>query len=123
MAYRQSNRQYGAEGKLMVRYRSCSVMGCEDKFSSRHRFPNPANNLDLFQKWVLACGNEELINMPPEQIFRTKRVCHIHFKECDIGSNMLLNRGIVPSLFLPTITDEPRSTLATDNVVLILFRS
>ncbi|KAJ8980336.1 hypothetical protein NQ317_008044 [Molorchus minor] len=25
-------------------------MGCEDKFSSRRRFPDPANNLNLFQK-------------------------------------------------------------------------
>ncbi|KAJ8973848.1 hypothetical protein NQ317_016403 [Molorchus minor] len=39
--------------KIMVRYRSCSVMRCEDKFSSRHRFSDAANNLNLFQKWVL----------------------------------------------------------------------
>ncbi|KAJ8976008.1 hypothetical protein NQ317_003823, partial [Molorchus minor] len=38
---------------VMVRYRSCSVMRCEDKFSSRHRFSDAANNLNLFQKWVL----------------------------------------------------------------------
>ncbi|KAJ8966767.1 hypothetical protein NQ317_016979 [Molorchus minor] len=30
--------------KIMVRYRSCSVMRCEDKFSSRHRFSDAANN-------------------------------------------------------------------------------
>ncbi|KAJ8975739.1 hypothetical protein NQ317_016513 [Molorchus minor] len=35
---------------IMVRYRSCSVMRCEDKFSSRHRFSDAANNLNLFSK-------------------------------------------------------------------------
>ncbi|KAJ8982480.1 hypothetical protein NQ317_019263 [Molorchus minor] len=51
---------------VMVRYRSCSVMRCEDKFSSRHRFSDAANNLNLFQKWVLM---KALINIPAEQIF------------------------------------------------------
>ncbi|KAJ8977948.1 hypothetical protein NQ317_008139 [Molorchus minor] len=51
---------------VMVRYRSCSVMRCEDKFSSRHRFSDAANNLNLFQKVGV---NEALINIPTEQIF------------------------------------------------------
>ncbi|KAJ8980474.1 hypothetical protein NQ317_013227 [Molorchus minor] len=51
---------------IMVRYRSCSVMRCEDKFSSRHRFSDAANNLNLFQKVGV---NEALINIPTEQIF------------------------------------------------------
>ncbi|KAJ8980568.1 hypothetical protein NQ317_018695 [Molorchus minor] len=51
---------------VMVRYRSCSVMRCEDKFSSRHRFSDAANNLEPFPKVGV---NEALINIPTEQIF------------------------------------------------------
>ncbi|KAL1489590.1 hypothetical protein ABEB36_013539 [Hypothenemus hampei] len=81
-------------------YRKCSVLGCEDKISSRHRFPDPKINFELFQKWIVSTGNPELLKSDVEHIYRTKKICHRHFSQKHILSNNLLLKSAFPTIFL-----------------------
>ncbi|XP_018574894.1 uncharacterized protein LOC108913758 [Anoplophora glabripennis] len=86
----------------MVRYRSCSIRGCEDECSSRHSFPNPKKYPLLFEQWLLACDDHDLNHISPETIYRTKKICHLHFQNSDIiSSALLLKKDAVPSVNLP----------------------
>lgn len=87
----------------MVKTRYCSVAGCRDRESTRHCFPNPNRNKELFQKWLEACGNEMLLKMTPEQLHRTRRVCHLHFRVEDRSTNMYLKKDAYPVLNLPSV--------------------
>ena len=81
----------------------CSVYNCYKDGESKHRFPNPAKNKELFNKWVLLCGNKRLISeMTPERIYDSCRVCSFHFLPEEIGLNRRLKKGVVPSLKLPS---------------------
>lgn len=87
----------------MVGKRNCAVPSCNDKFSTRHRFPNPGNSMQRYQEWLRLCGNSALAALDPELVYRSYRVCHIHFKKDDMASNMYLQKTAVPSLHLPTL--------------------
>lgn len=99
----------------MVKYRKCAVLNCEDRQSHRHRFPNPDKNLELFKKWVEECGNKSLINVDPGLIYRSHRVCHVHFRECDRSTNMYLLKGSIPCLFLSTPPDNIPPTISSNS--------
>ncbi|KAF5292114.1 hypothetical protein FQA39_LY14069 [Lamprigera yunnana] len=82
-------------------YRPCQVLNCVD----RHRFPNPLLNRNRFNEWIWLCGNPKLVNMDPDLIFRSHRVCHQHFTSRDITSNMYIRPSSVPSQKLPKPLD------------------
>ncbi|KAK5648039.1 hypothetical protein RI129_002931 [Pyrocoelia pectoralis] len=67
-------------------YRRCQVLNCADRTSSRHRFPNPHLNRNRFNEWIRLCGNLKLVNMDPDLIFQSHRVCHQYFTSQDITS-------------------------------------
>lgn len=81
--------------------RSCSIKGCEDKRLTRHSFPNPKKYPDIFRYWVTLCDNENLNNLTADEIYRSRKVCHQHFTQADIRSNVLLKRFAIPSKLLP----------------------
>lgn len=85
-------------------YRKCAVVGCENTDAPRHRFPNPAKNMDLFKKWIQACNNQNLVNLQPDLVYRSHRICHVHFTAEDKSTNMFLKKHAVPSLYLPSPT-------------------
>ncbi|KAI4458088.1 thap domain [Holotrichia oblita] len=87
----------------------CCVRGCEDKQSTRHRFPNPTKNTFLYNTCLTLAGNESLLTKNPEDVYKNHRVCHIHFRKEDISSNMYLKKDTFPSLFLPreSTTERP----------------
>lgn len=84
----------------MAKTRICAVKGCDDRTSPRHRFPHPEKYGKRFQEWVRICNNPVLAKEDPLFIYRSYRVCHIHFRKEDIASNMLLNKTAVPNQHL-----------------------
>lgn len=82
-------------------YRTCDVRGCSDKSSPRHRFPNPHKNPERYQKWLDLVDNPVLKSKDPDLVFRSHRICHIHFKLEDRSTNWFLQKTAVPSLYLP----------------------
>ncbi|KAF5284683.1 hypothetical protein FQR65_LT13459 [Abscondita terminalis] len=68
---------------IMVRYRRCAIVGCTDKTSTRHRFPNPEKDKTRYDEWIRICGNPKLLNLSPATVYLSQRVCHTHFPESD----------------------------------------
>jgi hypothetical protein len=92
--------------------RKCAVLGCENENSHRHRFPQPDKYVDLYKRWVEACGNPILHQRNPHEVYRSYRVCHAHFTSKDISSNMYLKKGVsVPTCNLPM--QDINQTLST----------
>ncbi|KAF5287856.1 hypothetical protein FQA39_LY15632 [Lamprigera yunnana] len=85
----------------MSSYVPCAVAGCDDRKSSRHRFPNPEKNNNRFDTWISLIANLKLVNLQPLEVYRNYRVYHQHFTMDDKSSNMYLKRTAVPSQKLP----------------------
>lgn len=85
-------------------YRPCSVPECEDRFSSKHRFPNPAKNIERFLKWIELVSNPKLFEMDKKQVYDSYKVCHKHFAPDDIATNMFLKKESLPRFHLPVTT-------------------
>ncbi|KAK4876573.1 hypothetical protein RN001_009079 [Aquatica leii] len=85
----------------MSSYVPCAVPGCDDRKSSRHRFPNPEKNKSRFDTWITLIANPKLVNLQPLEVYRNYRVCHQHFTMDDKSSIMYLKRTAVQSLKLP----------------------
>lgn len=85
----------------MVRYRKCAVRGCANEDASRHCFPNPKKDMALFNTWAMACKNSTIYASQPDLVYRSYRVCHIHFKMSDTVGSCRLKKTAVPSLCLP----------------------
>ena len=92
-------------GFLAMVRRICAVVGCNDLDSHRHRFPNPAKNKDLFQRWIQLTGDVSLYSLSPSLVYSSCRVCHRHFRDEDRATNMYLKKGSVPMLHLPPLRD------------------
>ena len=86
----------------MSRYTPCSVPGCDDRKSSRHRFPNPTKDTERFYMWIQLIDNPKLGQMDPIRVYNNFRVCHQHFTIDDKSSNKLLKHTTVPSQNLPS---------------------
>ncbi|KAF5284933.1 hypothetical protein FQA39_LY16888 [Lamprigera yunnana] len=86
-------------------YHACAVLDCKDIKSTRHRFPNPKEDGERFQKWVQLCCNPKLFTMESTRIYNSLRVCHIHFPINELTSNMYIKRTSVPSLYMPLGTE------------------
>lgn len=82
----------------------CAVVGCEDKTSPRHRFPDPDRDRNRYNTWVSLTCNMKLMNMDPKRVYANYRICHRHFAERNIVGNKLLKRTTVPSKELPNYT-------------------
>lgn len=92
------------ENLRTTNYVSCAVPGCDDKNSSRHRFPNPEKDQHRFLEWIRLIKNEKLIKLSstdPGKVYRNHRICHSHFTKDDILSNIYLKRTVLPSQRLP----------------------
>lgn len=83
--------------------KKCCVPGCNDRVSSRFRFPR-RNETDMVQLWLKAINNEDLYNLPFEKLYQNNVVCARHFytDELQHGFRRGLKRTAVPSLFLHT---------------------
>ncbi|CAH0548844.1 unnamed protein product [Brassicogethes aeneus] len=79
----------------------CAVNSCWGSKESKHSFPNPSKNLDLFNKWVKLCANKRLLEMTPQKIYTNCRVCAKHFTLKDFLRNNRLGRQAYPTLLLP----------------------
>ncbi|KAK9736436.1 Transposase protein [Popillia japonica] len=110
----------------MVGKRNCAVLGCRDESSSRHRFPNPVKFKLRYMEWIKVCGNKKLITLDPDLVYRSYRVCHIHFHEKDHASNMYLIKTAIPTLHLPQPLEENETDQAgvsqTDEHVMAKFQ-
>lgn len=82
----------------------CAVFGCTpSKQDSRHCFPNPQKNKELFRKWISVVGNTKLFELSEEYVYSHFRICTKHFLQEDIGTNRTLKKTACPKLFLPGI--------------------
>lgn len=82
--------------------RRCAIVNCEDKTSSKHRFPNPKQHLNRFKLWMKACQNPPLFSLTKENIYSSKRICTKHFMPADISRNNRLFPTAIPKLHLPS---------------------
>lgn len=87
-------------------YKPCCVLGCGDKVSSRHRFPNPEKEPARFSAWIDALATPKLWHINRMQLYNNFRVCRQHFSNEDLATNNRLQKIAVPSKNLPrgTIT-------------------
>ncbi|KAL1488734.1 hypothetical protein ABEB36_014533 [Hypothenemus hampei] len=79
----------------------CQVINCDDKNSTRHRFPNPKKNPRQFEIWIKATGNTKLEKIDSDKIYKNLRICHRHFGAENRSTNMYLKPNVYPTLFLP----------------------
>ncbi|KAK4882413.1 hypothetical protein RN001_005732 [Aquatica leii] len=89
----------------MVLYRHCAILGCKDKTSTRHRFPNPKKDKNRYDECIRICGNAKLVTLNPATVYLSQRVCHIHFQKSDYASNMYIKRTSLPTLHIPNNTN------------------
>lgn len=79
----------------------CVIRDCpNEKGTSKHRFPNPANDLYLFERWLQYC-EESVQSQPPEKIYINRRVCGKHFLDTQFGPKRRLLKTAYPVLNLP----------------------
>ncbi|KAI4467964.1 thap domain [Holotrichia oblita] len=71
------------------------------KYGSRHCFPNPAKNMDMFKKWIKYCDNE-IRSLPPENVYQNRRVCRNHFTNDQFASNNRLLSTAYSVLNIPS---------------------
>ncbi|KAL1489923.1 hypothetical protein ABEB36_013849 [Hypothenemus hampei] len=76
----------------------CAVEGCWGSKESKHTFPNPSKNMELFNKWVEFCRNKRLLEMIPDKIFKNSRICRLHFEATDFLANNRLKRSACPKI-------------------------
>lgn len=84
----------------------CAVKGCwtpSGGTESKHRFPNPVKNMELFNKWVAICNNDELKHMTHSEIYGKCRVCRKHFSDSDFIGNKLMKSHVYPTLNIPKV--------------------
>lgn len=80
----------------------CVVPTCFKSNNCRHRFPCPTKYREMFDKWIVLCGNRRLITeMSPDNVYKTCRICSLHFTAQDFGNHNRLKNGVLPSLNLP----------------------
>ncbi|CAH0555046.1 unnamed protein product [Brassicogethes aeneus] len=98
----------------------CAVDTCWGSTASKHTFPNPNKNNDLFNKWVTLCKNKRLMEMEPKKIYTNCRVCRLHFTEEDFERNNRLKRKTYPTKSLPGCEDTSISqTLPESDVDIV----
>nr|XP_022920598.1 uncharacterized protein LOC111429042 [Onthophagus taurus] len=81
--------------------KGCAISGCIQRYGSFYRFPNPQMYPEMYQRWVLCCGREDLLQYEQLRVYNNFRVCEKHFRREDVGRNNKLLKGVVPSLNLP----------------------
>ncbi|GJQ70197.1 hypothetical protein Trydic_g22657 [Trypoxylus dichotomus] len=91
---------------------NCAVHGCGNKRSPRHSFPNPRIRPGSFRAWLAACGNGNLTQTNPQQIYHSYLICHEHFRDENRASNNVLKKNATPSLFLLVPTVERRENVS-----------
>ncbi|KAK9745745.1 THAP domain [Popillia japonica] len=96
----------------------CAVSGCVESAESKHRFPNPINYPQLFQRWIVVCGRKELQHRSPENIFNNCRVCRKYFSQENFGRNNVLLKTSIPTRHLPALNrraESSRAVMAPDS--------
>ncbi|GJQ82400.1 hypothetical protein Trydic_g11816 [Trypoxylus dichotomus] len=77
---------------------NCSVHGCRNKGSPRHRLPSPRIRL----------GSKK----NPQQIHNSNLIYYVHFRDENRASNKVLKKNAMPPLFLPLPTVERRENFS-----------
>lgn len=88
---------------------SCVIVGCIDKYSKRHRFPNPAKERKRFEIWLDILKNPALKMEDCCKIYNNRKICHVHFLPSDFQANQVLRKTAVPSLYLNGTPILPRA--------------
>ncbi|XP_015600434.1 uncharacterized protein LOC107270174 [Cephus cinctus] len=80
--------------------KKCSVPGCINSTSARHRFPK--NDLERMRIWIKRVANPCFEKMESQDIYRSYRICGKHFSdECYSPGKVQLNTSALPTLYLP----------------------
>ncbi|KAF2880463.1 hypothetical protein ILUMI_25711 [Ignelater luminosus] len=68
-----------------IKTKKCSVRGCVDNVSRRHRFPNPRKISEtIIEAWRENTNNPSLANLSHDQLHKSFYVCDRHFASSDI---------------------------------------
>ncbi|KAI4463136.1 thap domain-containing protein 9 [Holotrichia oblita] len=97
----------------------CVIKKCfAVKYGSRHCFPNPAKNMEMFKKWIKYC-DDEIRSLPPENVYQNRRVCRNHFINDQFGSNNRLLSSAYPVLNIPMLSvPSAINNKITDNMTM-----
>ncbi|XP_072403398.1 uncharacterized protein [Diabrotica undecimpunctata] len=93
--------------------KKCAIMGCEDRNSPRHRFPLPNKFPDRFKMWLETTGNSTLMMKDKQLIYRSERICDVHFADHHRGPNRTLTVFAIPTKRCPIISSSPVEILTT----------
>lgn len=64
---------------------------------TRHRFPNPKQDLDRYYKWIDILGLENLRYLRPAYVYENKHICFAHFEpRFKSAGNPRLHRNAIP---------------------------
>lgn len=90
-------------GEQKLAKNKCCVPKCEDRYSSRFRFPNPKDYSDMCAKWIEKIKNPLLTGKSYSYIYKTFRVCASHFTEESFiqGSRKGIKFSAIPVLHMP----------------------
>ncbi|KAI5641715.1 transposase protein domain-containing protein [Phthorimaea operculella] len=103
----------------------CCVPGCPNREGSTavlHKFPNPAQDTELFNSWLHAIGGE-IIGLNNIFIYKYRRVCHLHFEEKYWCRNNRLSKIAVPTRNMAGLTklkftiDQQRLLRPIENIM------
>ncbi|KAF2902115.1 hypothetical protein ILUMI_04078 [Ignelater luminosus] len=85
-----------------IKTKKCSVRGCVDNVSRRHRFPNPRKISEtIIEAWRENTNNPSLANLSHDQLHKSFYVCDRHFTSSDIVCGLRgLKVDAVPTEFL-----------------------
>ncbi|KAF2903631.1 hypothetical protein ILUMI_02563 [Ignelater luminosus] len=85
-----------------IKTKKCSVRGCVDNVSRRHRFPNPRKISEtIIEAWRENTNNPSLANLSHDQLHKSFYVCDRHFASSDIVCGLRsLKVDAVPTEFL-----------------------
>ncbi|KAI5633406.1 hypothetical protein NE865_13911 [Phthorimaea operculella] len=87
-----------------------------------HKFPNPAQDTELFNSWLHAIGGE-IIGLNNIFIYKYRRVCHLHFEEKYWCRNNRLSKIAVPTRNMAGLTklkftiDQQRLLRPIENIM------
>jgi len=88
-------------GEKQPSKKKCCVPGCNDKYSSRFRFPNK-NQQYLVSEWLKRINNPKLNSMSFDKLYQDCVVCARHFlpEQLQFGCRRGIKPNAIPILFL-----------------------
>ncbi|RLU21745.1 hypothetical protein DMN91_006121 [Ooceraea biroi] len=98
-------------------HKKCSIYDCSSKNKRMFAFPNPEKDEERYKKWIMACGNPILKDVPHNKIVK-RTICEDHFED-KYKLKKKLSYCAVLTLFLPRCIYEDTSNDSNTTMIAI----